>query len=205
MASPSDQELIIAIRNSDIRAFEQLHGRYWTQLYDLAYRRIGHAEDTGDLLQDLFIELWEIRDTLYFENPPANWLRNRLWFKIAHYFRDKGSRERHRQDFSAFMKQQHTLDCAMNDEHIREAEQYYAEICDALNQTIGEMPQRMREIFRLNKAERLTVKEIAVKLEISPQTVKTQLERAMLRVRKTAGNHHPTTFGLVLTWWLLNL
>jgi len=74
-----------------------------------------------------------------------------------------------------------------------------------LNQTIGEMPQRMREIFRLNKAERLTVKEIAVKLEISPQTVKTQLERAMLRVRKTAGNHHPTTFGLVLTWWLLNL
>lgn len=76
MLAHSDQELIIAIRNSDIRAFEQLHGRYWTRLYDLAYRRIGHAEDTGDLLQDLFVELWEIRDTLHFENQPANWLRN---------------------------------------------------------------------------------------------------------------------------------
>lgn len=204
MAHWTDQQLIRAIRNSDALAFEELHRRYWHILHAIAYRRIGDAEETKDLLQELFLELWEIREDLYFDNAVESWLRNRLWFKVARYFRDKGSSQRHRQHFLAFLQSEPGYAVVTNGTELREEEAFYQEILTTLNQTIQDMPSRMKEVFLLSRSGNFTVREIAEKLDISPQTVKTQLERAMARLRKAAKAHHPTTMEMLFILWLIN-
>ncbi|MGK6353376.1 RNA polymerase sigma factor [Parapedobacter sp. DT-150] len=204
MTDRSDQQLIQDIRNSDTFAFEELHRRYWQVLHALAYQRIGDSEETKDLLQELFLEVWEIRASLNFGNAPERWLRNRLWFKIGRYFREKGATEKHRRHFLAFLADQSDQAAAPSESELRDEERYYQEIFDALDRTIQAMPGRMREVFLMSRSENLSVKEIAERLDISPQTVKTQLERAMQRLRKAAEPFHPTALELLYVLWLLN-
>lgn len=203
MKQLTDTEIIALIRESNPSAFDELHRRYWQELFKLAFKKIGDQEETNDLLQELFIELWDKRDTLLFSNSVTNWLRNRLWFKIAGYFRTKGFKEKHLENFRAFIQQEGEESFMMESADLREADAFYEEILEMVNNSIADMPDRMRQIFVMSKTGNFTVKEIAEKLDISPKTVKTQLERATAKLRKAASSHQPTTMEWFFILWLI--
>lgn len=204
MKQRTDTELISLVRQSDAKAFNELHHRFWHSLYAIAYKKIGDPDETSDLLQELFIELWEKRESLLFNNAVNNWLRNRLWFKIALYFRNKGTKEKHRLDFFNFIRHDVESAISVDISGLEEKETFYEEILATLNSSIDTMPERMKEIFLMSKSGNYTVKEIAEKMNISPKTVKSQLERATIRLKKVAEQHHPTAMELLLMLWLIN-
>lgn len=204
MEQISEQDLIALIRASNHEAFDELHSRFWHPLYRIAYKKIGDQEETNDLLQDMFIELWVKRETLNFSNTVKNWLRNRLWFKIAIYFRNKGFKDKHQENFIQFLKNETETANSFDTIELKEAESYYEEILNTINECIEDMPERMKEIFLLSKSENHSVKEIASKLNISPKTVKTQLERATSKLRKVTEQHHLSTLEILFILWLIN-
>lgn len=204
MKQLEDLELISLIRESNLSAFDELHRRFWHSLYVIAYKKIGDQEETSDLLQDMFIELWEKRSTLNFTNSVQNWLRNRLWYKIAIYFRYKGFKEKHQQNFLAFLKSEEESAVISDALELKEADAYYEEILDVINECIEEMPKRMKEIFILSKSENYSVKEIAKQLNISPKTVKSQLERASAKLKKIPAIQQSATMELLFVLWLIN-
>lgn len=200
----TDGDLIAMIRNSDHDAFDELHGRFWHSLFTITYKKIGDEEEAYDLLQEMFIELWEKRQTISFTNEVKNWLRNRLWFKIAIYFRNKGFKEKHRENFMLFLKSEEAPVFAMDSIEVKEADSDYEDILQMINGCIEDMPDRMKEIFLLSKTDNHSVKEIAEKLNISPKTVKVQLERATSRLRKVADVNNLSAVQILFILWLIN-
>ncbi|RYF26739.1 MAG: sigma-70 family RNA polymerase sigma factor [Flavobacteriales bacterium] len=203
MENLSDMALVKLLRYSDYAAFEELHRRYWRVLHALAYRKIGDRQDTYDLLQEMFIELWEKREELKFGDELLGWLRKRLWFKIYGYFRNKGFQQKHQENFRVFAEQEITNESFDNSELIQ-ANVYYEELLTVIEKAIAEMPERMREVFVLHRQRNYSVSEIADKLDIAPKTVRNQLDRAIAKLRRSTENYDPTALQLAFVLWLIS-
>ncbi|KAA2243824.1 sigma-70 family RNA polymerase sigma factor [Chitinophaga agrisoli] len=203
MGQTGDKELISLIRTSDYTAFEELHQRFWPVLRKLAYRKIGDRQEAYDLVQEMFIELWEKRERLNFGDELNGWLHKRLWFKLSTYFRTKGFREKHLEDFRIYAANEVSA-VQFDPMELRDIDAYYEDLLAAINKTVEEMPDRMREVFLLNRNERYSVNEIADKLNLSPKTVRNQLDRAIGRLRKSTETYNPTALELLFIIWLIS-
>ncbi|TKC08083.1 sigma-70 family RNA polymerase sigma factor [Pedobacter polaris] len=197
-----EQDLLGLIRDSDYAAFEELHRRYYQQLFLLAAKKIGDQDEAYDLLQEMFIELWEKRATFSISNPLQNYLKNRLWFKLSGYFRTRGFKEKHFRNFVDFLQQQHTTTPYMDEMEIREVDLQYEAVMEVINRTIAEMPDKMREVFLLSRNNEHTIAEIAEKLEISPKTVKNQINIALNRIRRAVSDPSLSALELLALIWL---
>jgi len=71
MQTPSNEELMVNVREGDLAAFEQLVRRNQTWAWRIAYRFLGHEQDAEDVVQDAFIRLldasWRYRPTATFK------------------------------------------------------------------------------------------------------------------------------------------
>ncbi|RKR83395.1 RNA polymerase sigma-70 factor (ECF subfamily) [Mucilaginibacter gracilis] len=202
MEHATDKELIRLIRLSDYAAFDELHHRYWASLRRLAYRKTGDRADAFDLVQEMYIELWEKRETLAFGDELNGWLHNRLWFKLSTYYRTKGFQEKHLENIRINLEAD--LSFPQHDVlELVENQKKYDRLLDVVNQTIEEMPDRMREIFLLNRNEQKNVSEISEKLGISPKTARKQLDRAMVRLRLSTQNYKASTMELLFIAWII--
>lgn len=197
-----EQDLLQLIRNSDYTAFEELHRRYYKSLFALAAKKIGDQDEAYDLLQDMFIELWDKRATFSINNPLTNYLKNRLWFKLSGYFRTKGFREKHFKNFADFLQQQLDTSPYLDEMEIREMDLQYEAVMEVINQTIAEMPDKMREVFILSRSNEYSIAEIAEKLNISPKTVKNQINSALNRIRQATSDPSISAFELLVLIWL---
>ena len=204
MKQCADPELIAMIRESNSLAFDELHARYWHKLFGIANKKIGDPDEADDLIQEFFIEIWEKRATLDFNNSVDSWLRNRLWYKIAGYFRTKGFKEKHLESIREFLSRKPAAPSPMELIELKNANTDYEEILKVISSGIEEMPARMKEIFQLHISGALTQKQIAEKLNVAPTTVKTQLERATQKLKKIASEHPGSSLEYLLLFWLIN-
>jgi RNA polymerase sigma-70 factor (ECF subfamily) len=65
----------------------------------------------------------------------------------------------------------------------------YNSLKEDLENAINELPEQRQKIFRLSRFEQLKHKEIAIKLNISPKTVETQIYRSLIFLRKKLNNY----------------
>lgn len=182
--------------------FAQLHGDTWPTLFPLACRKLGDPDEAYDVVQELFIELWEKRNTLPLQNLSLAWLKKRLWFKLLSYFRHQGFKQRHMEHFRYFVETD-ALSEKTEESDRNEFENDYELLMDAIVITIAQMPERMREVFLLNREQRFTINEIAVHLNLSPNTVRNHLQTAMKRLRSSLAAHSPSAFSYLWLCWLL--
>lgn len=197
-----EQELLSLIRGSDYAAFEELHRRHYQSLLIVAIRKIGDEDEAYDLLQDMFIELWDKRENFNIQNPLANYLKNRLWFKLSGYFRTKGFKEKHFRNFAAFLQAEEGNSPYLDTLEIREMDQQYELVMSVINRTIEEMPDKMREVFLMSRSNQYSIPEIAQLLNISPKTVKNQVNIAMNRIRQATSDESLSALQLLILVWL---
>lgn len=202
MEQVGEQELLALIRNSDYAAFEELHHRYYQPLYKLALKKIGDPDDAYDLMQDMFIELWNKRESFSINNPLYNYLKNRLWFKISGYFRTKGFRDKHFKNFEEFIRQEQDIAIQPDAMELLEMNMQYEAVMEVINRTINDMPAKMKEVFLMSRSREYSVREISEKLEISPKTVKNQINSALNRIRQATSDPYLTTTQLLILIWL---
>lgn len=170
----NDIAIIEAWQAGDSDAFEVLYQKYWRKLYVFARRTTPNAEDAQDLIQDVFAQLWtqkeQIDAAVFSESYLFAIVRNKLLDKI----RKQYVREEYVQKIlqstseSDFSTQQTILTNDLNN-HI--------------HRVVDVLPEKCREVFQLSRFEQLSVDQIAQKLQISPQTVKNQLSKALQVVR----------------------
>lgn len=176
MPIPSDKELWDKVTQNDPAAFAPLFEKYWEEMFGIAYRRLKDESQAKEIVQNIFIHCWEHRHHINVTLSLAPYLLTALKYSVVrHIYRaaKKGITELPLSVFS------------IPDEE-RNHGQDWQEF-EALQQTIREevthMPHRMREIFTLSREQELSVKEIALRLSLSEQTVKNQLHAALKRLR----------------------
>ncbi|MCT1532690.1 sigma-70 family RNA polymerase sigma factor [Sphingobacterium daejeonense] len=197
-----DQQLFFRISQSDPQAFEEFHNRFYADMLRLTIMKIGDVEESYDLLQDLFIELWEKRESLSITNSLDAYMRNRLWFKIATYFRSKGFKQNHIKKFTEFLELQEK---SPFDQHeVMEINLQYEEMINKVNEVITNMPEKMKAVFILSKEEQLSINSIAEKMNLSPKTVKNHLHAALKRIRSELNDYSPVAVEIAILFWFIN-
>lgn len=182
MQENTEVSLIDKVRQSDHAAFSELYEKYWKKLYTYALQKIGNKEDIADIIQNIFVELWEKRNRipdLHLEDK--YYLRGILIHKIARYYRNKGFTDAHQQDFIDFFG--HKGEDILHLSATTEKEESHQQVLALVHREIEELPEKMRNIFVLSCTRKYTVAEIASLLQVAPQTVKNQVSTALSRIR----------------------
>lgn len=170
----SDKTLLEAA--DEHAGFRILYSRYWEALYKKAYHRLGNSADAQDAVQDIFISLWRNRQTIEIEGTLAPYL-----FAALRYYVIK-------QVYRKAKKGIHTslsLETLERSELTTEELLQYKELQSIIDDEVNELPERMKEIYRLSRVENLQIADIALRLNISEQTVKNTLSTTLKRLRKS--------------------
>lgn len=174
----SEIELIVLIKQGDIRAFDEFYKRNWRVLYQTAYRSTSSQEDAKDLVQTVFINLWNCRQNL---NPDAytpSYLFKILKNNIINFYKQDSARRKR-------LEQLLYLDEV--NQYTTEDNLMAKELSIVIDGEIRELPRKMQEVFILSRQQHLSVNEISETLNITPRTVKNQLSNALKILRTKLG------------------
>jgi RNA polymerase sigma-70 factor (ECF subfamily) len=169
----SDLELISLIKQNDRHAFEMLYERHWLDIYKSAFFLLKDHSASMDIVQDIFIWIWEKRAKLDIQFLPA-YLKTAVRFKVANYIRAGNIRE----DFyiqlaSLSLDEQTTVEEMLELDDLRKV----------IAASISALPPKCREIFLLSREAHLSNQQIADLLGISVKTVEAQKTIALKRIR----------------------
>ena len=172
----SEENLLYRLKSGDMKAFESLYELYSSVIYNNIFRLIKNRTVSEDLLQDVFIKIWENREKIDPKQSFVAYLficsrniafnfKRRLKLEITSSLNSNYS-----------LEEQHTN--AIDDWlEKKEVEQYIERI-------INELPEQRQRVFRLAKLDGKKYQEIADDLGISISTVKDHLVKANKFVKK---------------------
>lgn len=159
-----DKELLVMIGQGDQEAFATLYKSYWLEMYDNAYKRLKNKKQAEDIVQEVFLSLWQNRKGHNIDNLPA-YLHTAVKYKIFNFVQRNHFHQTFFEPFNeislGFKGTDHTL--------------IEKDLQNLLIAYINTLNDKKREIFRLHFIENLSTKEIADQLEIPRKTVQNQL------------------------------
>jgi len=174
--SKTDKELVIQIRNGDITAFDKIYKKYSNRLYLFVFGIIKSQKDAEDIIQEVFIKIWDKKDKINEHLSFQSFL-----FTIAHNTTISLIRKKVKEtDFVAHIKSIQNPVKTTSDE----SEIEYKELKNRLENTIKKLPERQQQVYKLSRKEELSYSEIAEKLNISVNTVENHMVKALKFVRE---------------------
>lgn len=175
----NDSDLAHRIKYGEKEAYEQLFKRYAPRIFNFSLTYLKNNADAEELVQDVFMKVWEKRVTLDAGQNIKAYL-----FKIAvNTIYDFIRRKNIETSFNEF-----TLANSQNSSNSTWDTVVYNEMQTRINNLISEMPEQRRRVFHLSKKKGLTNDQIAQKLNLSKRTVENQLYRAISFLKENLKN-----------------
>lgn len=172
-AVPTIDEVTARIRSGDHAAFAELFRTYHEPLCAFAYSYVGSADVARDLVQDVFANLWRIRETWQPDGTVRAYLYRAVRNGTISYHEHRAVEMNHRTTYRPLTNGPSTPLENLS----------FSELAAEIQDAIRELPERRQQIFVLNRIHRLTYAEIASALGISENTVDTQMRRALQTLR----------------------
>lgn len=152
----------------DEALFKELFEQYWERLFRFCYMHVKNDEHCREIVQDIFLSLWERRENLTIKESIAAYLFGAARLKIARYYRDLS------QNSHMPLPSDQAILSDETQEYI-----HFKDLNKALNQLIEKLPPRCREVYVLSREEGLKIPDIALKLQLSEKTVEAHLTKAL--------------------------
>ena len=180
----SDKELVTALKNDDISAFNQLFYAYSSRLYHFAYGYLKSKEEAEELVQEVFIKVWDKRKDLQEEYRFKSYLFTIAYNHIKKHFRSKAIQNNYL-EFSG----------ATNPEALYTREDVnYPSLKKWVDKLVDKMPDKRRTVFVKSRFEGKNVKEIAEEMGISQSTVENHLNQALKFLKQHLKDQHLAGF-----------
>lgn len=176
-----DSEVLKGLIKGENRANSMLIRVYFQPLSLYAKSILNDFEQAKDVVQDVFLKLWNNREDL----ASITQLKPYLYKTVHNACIDQLRKKRSREPISAVSYDDAEFRLRVfdiTDEAHFFNELYSDEFDQILQKAIAKLPPQCREIFILSRLEQLTYPEIAKRLSIALSTVKTQMIRAMQKM-----------------------
>jgi RNA polymerase sigma-70 factor (ECF subfamily) len=168
-----EQQLLFnEIAKGNENAFSKLVHHFYPVLLPFITRLTKSHHVAEEILQEVFLKLWQKRAELELDHPEA-WLRTVAANMAFNWLRREAL---HDKLVTHLLREQSASLATEEAVNLRETQAL-------LNKAVDILPERQRLIFRMSRNEGLSSDEIAKKLQISPNTVKNQLVNALRSVR----------------------
>jgi RNA polymerase sigma-70 factor (family 1) len=175
----TDTDLLLHLQLGDSTAYTEIYERYYYLMFVFAYKKLRDEDLAKDIIQELFTNLWEKKESLSSVKNLASYLFTAVRNKIFDFISHQHVKSKHLQAIAAYSSSIHNA----NTDYLVRENQLKAYI----NKAIDELPSKMKEIFELSRKSDLTYKEIAEKLSLSERTVNNQVSNALSRLRTKLG------------------
>lgn len=170
----SEAEIIRMLNEGQEKALRYVYNKYCNRIYLLAMKFLKSPELAQELVQDVFLKLWEKRTELDKDRPIEAWLYTVARNKVINQFK-KLARE---QQKAAIQTLEAVSATEKADKRLLEGEAF-----QLLNEAVIRLPEKQRQVYTLSRLEGYSRLEIAEQLQISALTVKTHMSRAVLSVK----------------------
>ena len=171
---PEDIELVLKLQKGDVEAFDLVYAKYAGKLYGFAFKCLKSAPETEELVQSVFLKVWENRKTLRKESSFKSYLFTIAYNEICNSFK----RRTHMQKFIGVQLLENSNASSDTEELIN-----YHSTLEQLNDIISKLPERQRTIFLKSRQEGKSNKEIADELGISSGTVDNYISESLKLIR----------------------
>jgi RNA polymerase sigma-70 factor (ECF subfamily) len=170
----NEKELLGNLQQGCSVAFNTIYQLYSKPIYIYLLHKLKDPDMCSDVLQDIFVALWEKRESTIIDTSVKGYLFQAARFKIVDIYR----KDKKFQSYLAGLGSYADADYSMPGDVLDQRKQ----LADTMDE-INKMPLRMKEIFIASRIEQENIQHIATRLSISKQTVKNQLGKAMRILR----------------------
>ena len=170
--SITDEKLIAAIGKDDYTSYNKLFIRYYSRLCYYVYRMLMDKEDAEDVVQELFLTLWNNRKKIEIGENVSGYLYKMAKNLALNHIRTETN-------YRAVLENREESP-SYYEESPLESEEFRI----ALNNCINRLPDRCKEVLLLHRVKGLKQKEIADQLSISVKTIKNQIWSSLQRLKK---------------------
>lgn len=177
----TDTTLLVALRQGSVSAFETLYERYRSRIYYNMIKIVRSEAVAEELLQDVFLKVWELRDRI---DPDQSF--NAFLFRISGNLAiDFYRREARRRIMDATV-------LLVNEEEYDHVQQYidFKEAETLLGDAIARLPPQRQRVFRMCRIEGKSYEEVANLLLISRKTVQDHMVKANQWLRDSLRNNY---------------
>ena len=174
------------LKKGNRKTFEWIFKTYYRALCFYAEGIVGEIEAAEDIVSNFFLKLWENHEIIYITTSLQAYLYKGVYNNCLKYLEHLKILRKYR-EHALYMIDNSDLFLSQTDHQQPLSLLISQETVAEIEQAIDDLPEQCREVFRLTRLDGLSYQEAAEKLGISINTVRTQINRAMTKLRKSLG------------------
>ncbi len=176
----SDEELMQEIKADNMLAFDILYNKYCKRVYKFAFSILKSDEEAENLVQDVFLNLWENRNNVEKNSSIKSYVFTITYNSSISILRKKVRESEYVEYLKSLQEvREEPVDAGIE----------YKELTNKLEKIINELPQRQKEVYMMHRIEGLKYMEIAKLLKISVNTIENHMSRALKTIRERLDNY----------------
>ncbi len=156
-------------------AFSALYEEFWEPLLNTATKVLRSADDAADVVQEVFLSLWNRRNELDVKGSLEAYLHTSVRYKCINFI----EKNLHQHDYLVLMKET----AAHQNFQGADTDLMMKQLREAISRVVDSMPPKMQQAYRLSREQHLTHKQIAEQMGISQETVKKHIQHALEMIK----------------------
>lgn len=169
----------------DEQAFEMVFKRHFKALHAYAQAIVKDSAEAEEVVQTIFLKLWEKRETLKITTSIKAYLYKAVYHGSINHLKHEKVRMKH-SEHQLYLNQQEAAHESMAFREEREEE-----LSGQLKLALNRLPEKCRMVFYLSRFEELKYHEIAQRLDISVKTVEAHMGKALKTLRTQLAEYMP--------------
>ncbi len=181
--------LVEKLKKSDKSAFSVIFTNYYSDFVRFSFRFTKNPDASEELVQDVFVKLWENRSNLLIQSSIKSYLLKSVQNRSIDWLRHTNIKHKYASS---------VLENPVLSDNETENFVLHSELESSLNTALGNIPVQYAEVFRMSRFEFLNHNEIAKKLGVSVRTVEVRISKALAYLRDELKDYLVLWFFLIL-------
>lgn len=164
-----DAHLVEFLQEGKISAFEEIYRRYWCKLYGIAYHQTGVKEEAEELVQEVFLSIWNRRSEVVIKHLDL-YLTIAIKNQVYDFIKSQINYRKY-QEYIIFQEiyQSYAIDEIID----------FSELSEAVDKVLSRLPEKSAEVFKRSRFENQSVREIALGLNLSEKAVEYHITKSL--------------------------
>jgi len=166
--------LIEKLNQSDQSAFGTIFTKYYKDLVRFSMRFTRNPDAAEELVQDVFVKLWENRNSLVISTSLKSFLLKSVQNRSLDHLRFENIRNKYASEI---------LENLILSDNDTEKQVLHSELEEHFLKVLANLPELYVEVYSMSRNESMTYAEIAQKLGVSVRTVEVRMAKALQIIR----------------------
>lgn len=169
----NEEEILKALSNGDENAFLTIYEEYWYKVFSIAYKRLGNKEIAEELTQELFLKLWEKRESLK-PKKIGGYLFVSIKNAVIDHIHSGLVANKYIDFYKAFAERSGSA---------TQNSVEFDDLLDAIERGLLKLPAKSQQVFKLSRLDNWPSDKIARHLNLSEKTVGYHLTKSVKFMR----------------------